>query len=109
MIGLPSILLMEDHSMRGHLVESAVGAYLIGRSKIDRFSLYWWRDRDAEVDFVIVKGRKVTAIEVKSGRIKGAKGLGAFVSRFPGTYSLIVGLDDCPLEEFLLGNVPLFQ
>lgn len=91
------------------MVESAVGAYLIGRAQVERFSVYWWRERDAEVDFVIVKGKRRTAIEVKSGRMKSTKGLGEFVSRFPGTYSLIVGSEGCPLEEFLLGNIPLFQ
>lgn len=102
-------ILMKDKAMRGYLVESAVGAYLIGRSMVDRFSLYWWRERDAEVDFVITKGKKVTALEVKSGRVKNIKGLGVFVSKFPGTYSMVVGSDTCPLDEFLLGNIPLFQ
>lgn len=101
--------LVSNPAQRGHLIESAVGAYLIGRSRVERFSVYWWRERDAEVDFVITKGRKRTAIEVKSGRIKGVRGLGAFIKRFPGTYALIVGSEDCPLEDFLLGAVPLFQ
>lgn len=101
--------LVENPIQRGHLIESAVGAYLINRSQTDRFSLYWWRERDWEVDFVISKGRKCTAIEVKSGRVKNAKGIGEFVKKFPGTYAMIVGSDNCPLEEFLLGNIPLFQ
>lgn len=101
--------LIEDPAQRGHLVESAVGAYLIGRSKVDRFSVHWWRERDHEVDFVICKGKRRTAIEVKSGHIRPTKGLNQFISKFPGTYALIIGSDECPLEEFLLGNVPLFQ
>lgn len=101
--------LMENPARRGHLIETAVGAYLIGRSKAERFSVHWWRERNAEVDFVIAKGRKRTAIEVKGGHVKRTGGLGEFVQRFPGTYTLIVGADVCPLEEFLLGNIPLFQ
>jgi hypothetical protein len=101
--------LVSNPAQRGHLIESAVGAYLIGRSRVERFSVHWWRERDAEVDFVITKGRKRTAIEVKGGRIKGTRGLGTFIKRFPGTYALIVGSEDCPLEDFLLGAVPLFQ
>lgn len=101
--------LMEDPNRRGHLVESAVGAYLLARSRKEHFDLYWWRDGTAEVDFVIKKGKKRTALEVKSGRPKRTKGLGEFVSRFPGTYSLIIGSKDFPIEDFLLGKVPLFQ
>ena len=101
--------LMEDPDRRGHLVESAVGAYLLARSRKEHFDLYWWRDGTAEVDFVIKKGKKRTALEVKSGRPKRTKGLGEFVSRFPGTYSLIIGSKDFPIEDFLLGKVPLFQ
>ena len=56
-----------------------------------------------------VMDRKRTALEVKSGRPKHTKGLGDFVSRFPGTYSLIVGSAEFPIEDFLLGKVPLFQ
>ena len=102
--------LMTDPSRKGHLVESAVGAYLIARSQVERFSVHWWRERNAEVDFVIAKGRKRTAIEVKGGRTRGASsGIGEFVRRFLGTYGLVVGSQAYPLEDFLLGNAPLFQ
>lgn len=53
--------------LRGHLVETAVGAYLIGRSAIDGFDLFWWRNGNLEVDFVLKRGQQITAIEVKSG------------------------------------------
>lgn len=98
-----------DGAYRGHLIESAVGAYLLARSKIERFNIYWWRHRNAEVDFVLTKGRKRTAIEVKSGRIKSNKGFGEFLERYPNTYCLTVGSDVCSLESFLLGEVPVFQ
>ena len=101
--------LMENPAQKGHLIESAVGAYLLARSKTDRFSLYWWRERNSEVDFVITKGKKRTAIEVKGGAVKGLNGMRDFIKRYPGTYSMVVGSDECPLEEFLLGNIPLFQ
>lgn len=101
--------LMSNPAQRGHLIESAVGAYLIGRSQKERFAVHWWRERNAEVDFVVTKGRKRTAIEVKGGQVKGLQGIGEFVERFPGTYSLVVGSDVCPLEDFLDGSIPLFQ
>ena len=101
--------LLEVPQSRGHLVESAVGAYLLARGKEEGFSVYWWRERDLEVDFVIQKGMSaLTAIEVKSGRIKNIGGSLEFKKRYPHALSLIVGSDYCSLEEFLEGKVPLF-
>ena len=102
-------LLLRDPERRGHLVETAVGAYLLARGKKEHFSLYWWRDGSDEVDFVVRQGRRRTAIEVKSGRVKGTRGLGRFVREFPGTYALVVGSEAFPVEDFLLGKVALFQ
>ena len=103
--------LLEIPELRGHLVESAIGAYLLARSHKEHFDVFWWRDGSAEVDFVIKRGRKRTALEVEErGGPSTPKGLGA-VSRaaVPGTYSLIVGSAEFPIEDFLLGKVPLFQ
>ena len=95
--------------MRGHVVESAIGAYLQARSLSEGFELYWWRDGKNEVDFVLRAGLKRTAIEVKSGRIKGRNGLRAFVERYPGSYALTVGGSDSSIEDFLLGKIAFFQ
>ena len=102
-------LLLRDPEWRGHLVETSVGAYLLARGKKEHFNLYWWRDGSDEVDFVVRQGRRRTAIEVKSGRVKGTRGLGRFVREFPGTYALVVGSEAFPVEDFLLGKVALFQ
>jgi predicted AAA+ superfamily ATPase len=103
-----SLLNLPD--LKGHLVESAVGSYLLSRGKEDGFTVYWWRDRDKEVDFVIEKGKNnLTAIEVKSGRVKHTGGGMEFAKRHPNAFSLVVGSSDCGLEDFLLGKVPLFK
>lgn len=101
--------LFADSAQRGHLAETAVGAYLIARSKQERFAVHWWRKGNAEVDFVLKKGAKRTAIEVKSGRTGSLAGLARFADEYPGTYMMVVGGEKCPLEHFLLGEVPLFQ
>lgn len=102
-------LLLEDGDWRGHVAETAVGAYLLGRARREHFQVSWWREGNKEVDFVVSQGRRRTAIEVKSGRVKGLSGLGAFVQEYPGTYALVVGSEVFPVEDFLLGRVPLFQ
>lgn len=100
--------LLEDPALRGHLVETAVGAYLIARSHKEGFEVFWWRDGNHEVDFVVKRGTSLTAIEVKSGRIKNRSGLAEFRRRFPEARPLVVGDGNTPLECFLRGDVPLF-
>ena len=99
--------LLDDPDLKGHLVESAVGAYLLARSLSEGFSVSWWRDGNKEVDFVISDERQALAIEVKSGRVKSTGGLMEFVLRFPGARTLVVGSSGCGLEEFLSGGVEL--
>lgn len=100
--------LLTDPERKGRLVESAVGAFLLARSKVEHFDVRWWREGAHEVDFVLVKGDAITALEVKSGRVKSLKGISAFVSRNPQAKTLIVGSHACPLETFLTGGVKLF-
>ena len=102
-------MLLSDPAKKGRLVETAVGAYLLARAQKEHFDVYWWRESNKEVDFVVRKGTKRSAIEVKSGRVKRRGGLAAFLDQYPGTYCLTVGSEDCPLEAFLLGEVPVFQ
>ena len=102
-------LLLDNKVKRGHLVESAVGAYLLARSKIDDFEIYRWRDRDKEVDFVIRKGSKLTAIEVKSGRVRNSGGGLEFKKLYPEALVLVVGDANHNLQDFLSGKHPLFN
>jgi hypothetical protein len=61
------------------------------------------------VDFVIQKGSALTAIEVKSGKIKNLNGSIEFMKRYPQALSFIVGGPDCGLEDFLSGKMQLFK
>ena len=99
---------LESATDKGRLVESAVGAYLLARSKEEGFEVYWWRDRGNEVDFVLKKGSQLTAIEVKSGRVKNVGGSLVFKKLYPETLSLIIGSANYGLEDFLLGKKPIF-
>ena len=101
--------LLGDTARRGHVVESAIGAYLLARSLDEGFELFWWREGSNEVDFVIRKGTKRTAVEVKSGRQKSRNGIRTFLEKYPSSYTLVVGGPDASVEDFLLGKVPLFQ
>lgn len=91
-----------DREFRGRLVESAVGAHLANAAAGGACELFYWRERNREVDFVVRAGRAVIAIEVKSGRAPGAfPGLGAFAEAFKPKRTLLVGGDGISLEQFL--------
>lgn len=87
----------------GRLVESAVGAHLINSAAGTGVEIFYWRERNREVDFVLRSGKTVVAIEVKSGSHKdGLPGMDAFEKAFKPKRKLLVGEDGIPLEKFLL-------
>ena len=91
-----------DREFRGRLVESAVGAHLANAAASGTCELFYWRELNQEVDFVIRAGRTVLAIEVKSGRAPDAfSGLAAFSEAFKPKRTLLVGADGISLDEFL--------
>ena len=90
-----------DRMHWGRLVESSVGAHLLN-SKTGNTRIYYWRKNDSEVDFVLQRGDKLVAIEVKSGnRRRSKRGMEEFKTGFPGSASVVVGADAVPLSEFL--------
>lgn len=101
--------LLTDPERRGHLIESAVGAYLISLCETNGYALNWWREGDKEVDFVLSYGPDSIGIEVKSGRVKSTGGLTAFTLAFPTARALVVGSSECSVEDFLLGKHRLFE
>ena len=75
-----------DSERRGWVFELAVGAESIQFPG----ELFYWREKPAEVDFVFKPHGKLYAIEVKSGRKKSAKGLDAFVEKFPNARRIVI-------------------
>jgi predicted AAA+ superfamily ATPase len=91
-----------DREVHGRLVESAAGAHLANAAARGVCTLYYWRERNHEVDFVVRAGRRLVAIEVKSGRRRDAlPGMEAFAQAFGPSRRLLVGADGIALEEFL--------
>lgn len=92
-----------DRELRGRLVESAIGAHLANAAAGGAFELFYWREGNQEVDFVIRSGRTLVAIEVKSGRSRTTpSGLTEFAAVHTPARTLLVGGDGIPIEEFLL-------
>ncbi len=88
----------------GRLVESSVGTHLINNSIPERYNLYYWREGNHEVDFILEKGDKVIGLEVKSGMKAENTGMGVFAEKFHPEKVLLVGTGGIPYEEFLKIN-----
>jgi predicted AAA+ superfamily ATPase len=84
---------LEDLDRRGRVFELAVGAQLLQLPG----ELFYWREKNAEVDFIYRYQGKLFAIEVKSGRKKTAKGLDVFMKQFPDACPVILTTDNFPL------------
>jgi predicted AAA+ superfamily ATPase len=91
-----------DAALWGRMVETAVGAHLVNSGAEDGVGVTYWRERDRETDFVLERSSKIIGIEVTSGRRKDPlRGLAAFLRRYEGASTLLVGGQGVPLEEFL--------
>jgi len=100
--GLTLIEARSDGEFWGRLVESAVGAHLANAAAAGECALFYWRERGHEVDFIVKAGRRLAAIEVKSGRAPQAhRGTAAFTAAFKPQRSLLVGSDGIDVGEFL--------
>lgn len=93
-----------DSKLWGRVVESSVGAHLLNLSSELDYNLYYWNENSNEVDFVIEKGEKVVAIEVKSGKDSTNPGMAEFDLRFHPKSMYTVGTDGIPLEDFFRTN-----
>jgi predicted AAA+ superfamily ATPase len=92
----------------GRLVESAVGAHLLNSSVRNQFNVFYWRDRNYEVDFVLEKGNSIVALEIKSGRKKMITGLTEFRRRYPHARAFVIGTGGIPWQSFLETDPQVF-
>ena len=89
-----------DRKTWGHIFESAIGAYLVSQAFVHRFNVYYWRERNDEVDFILQKKSSLVAIEVKSNAEKRTEGLEKFKQMFNPKSSFIVGDGGISAEDF---------
>lgn len=90
----------------GRWVESAVGAYLLNQAEIYGYNVYYWRENNDEVDFVLEnRNKELLAIEVKSGHRIDNAGVHVFEQKFHPIHTFIVGSNAFTTEEFL--SIPL--
>lgn len=102
-------VIIQKPSEWGHIVESVVGAHLINNSITGNYSVFYWRERNDEVDFVLEKGGKLIALEVKSTKSESMKGLEKFKNKFQCYKTYLINDRGLSWPEFLkLNPVELF-
>jgi predicted AAA+ superfamily ATPase len=88
----------------GHIIESSVGAHLINNSISQNYSVYYWRDRNDEVDFILERRGKILAVEVKSNDSENKRGLEVFKKRFDPHKIYLISNRGLTWHEFLRIN-----
>jgi len=93
---------LADTTYWGRLTESAIGAYLVNSSLNTPLKVFYWREKNTEVDFIIQSGNNIIPIEVKSHyRKTSLPGITAFCQKFKITKSLLVGGQGLTIQKFL--------
>lgn len=101
----PFIEAIADRRSWGRTFESAIGAYLVSQAFVRRFEVFYWRERNDEVDFILRRRNRVVAIEVKSNAEKNTNGLQRFRDLFHPEAAFIVGDNGLAPEDFLTLNL----
>ncbi|GJQ33902.1 MAG: hypothetical protein HBSAPP04_27410 [Ignavibacteriaceae bacterium] len=99
---LKEVLSMPDEW--GRIVESAIGAHLINYSITEKYNVFYWRERNDEIDFVIEKNKKVIGMEVKSSTVKSSSGMAAFQKKFKPKKVVLIGNTGMHWQDFLKMN-----
>jgi len=84
----------------GHLFESAVGARLIPGCRRKDIQLRYWNAGNKEVDFVLRKGDRLAAIEVKSSGADSVSGMKEFKARYVRAKPYLIGGSGISPEMF---------
>ncbi len=95
-----------DMQCWGRLVETAVGAHILNQALDEGIRVFYWREKNKEVDFVLQKGSRIAALEVKSGIVpRRHPGLELFRKRWPEAATWVVGEGELSVEDFLRNSL----
>lgn len=100
----------EKKEVWGVIFESAIGAHIMNQAFLHRIEVFYWREKDLEVDFILRRKGRIVALEVKSNMEGVTNGLEEFRKRFKPYKALVVRQNGLSVEEFLsLDFLSLFK
>ncbi len=89
----------------GRRIEQAVGSYLLNQSRIYDFELYYWREGNDEVDFILKKNKKIITVEVKTTSTKYHKGIVKFNQRYKTFKNILISNESLTWSDFLITDI----
>jgi predicted AAA+ superfamily ATPase len=93
----------------GRIVESSIGAYLVNQSIRSNFRVYYWRESNEEVDFILENRGKIIALEIKSNYSQSRTGMDSFNRKFKPYKTYCIDKNGIPWQEFLkISPIELF-
>lgn len=95
---------LSDSKIWGRLAESAIGAHLINNAITNNYTVYYWREKNDEVDFILERKNTLIALEVKTGRRAENNGMSLFAQAFKPKKVLLIGTGGIGIETFLRMN-----
>jgi len=100
----PLAQVMLDPVAWGRWVENIVGTHLLNASREQAFEMWYWREGNHEIDFILKQGSKLIAIEVKAGNRLKSSGLTAFEKQHGECKKLLIGTDGFTWKDFIKIN-----
>lgn len=88
----------------GRIFESAIGAHIISNAFIGDYDVFYWREKDKEVDYILKKKNRIVAIEVKSNNETYNAGLEEIRKMYHPYATMVVGEGGMKVEDFLSIN-----
>ena len=88
----------------GRIFESAIGAHIVSNAFTGNYEVFYWREKDKEVDYILKKKNRIVAIEVKSNSEMYNAGLEEIRKMYQPYASFVVGEGGMKAEQFLSIN-----
>lgn len=88
----------------GRIFESAIGAHIVSNAFTADYEVFYWREKDKEVDYILKRKSRIVAIEVKSNSEKYNAGLEEIRNMYQPYATMVVGEGGMKAEEFLSIN-----
>ena len=88
----------------GRIFESAIGAHIVSNAFTGNYEVFYWREKDKEVDYILKKKNRIVAIEVKSNSETYNAGLEAMRNLYHPYATFVVGEGGMKAEQFLSIN-----
>ena len=96
---------IEQPAIWGRHVETAIGTHLLNACKTNNINIFYWRERNDEIDFVLEKNSKIIGIEVKSGNTEKATGIEKFKQNVKPDKVYLISNTGLSWQEFLTINI----